>query len=91
MKLKYTLMTLCALSLLSFLRSEQLVRTFNIDSDELNLQMDIDFAKIRVLPNESINELYIRIKYNKRDCDAEVVHDESKNRIRLMVDHHSFF
>jgi hypothetical protein len=91
MKLKYLVLTVSIFCLLSILKAEKINRTFTINSDELNLQMDIDYAKVRVIPNESNNDFTIRIKYDRNVCDAEVVYEQSNKRIRIWVDRRNFF
>jgi hypothetical protein len=91
MKVNYLNSILSVVCLLSILRAEKIIQTFTINSAELSLLMDIDYAKVRILPNASVDDLYVRVKYNRNLCDAKVVYEQSKQRVRIWVDHHSLF
>lgn len=91
MKIQRTVLTLCLLLTASLLKGEQLERTYKLTGGELDLELDIDFAQVRVLPNDNSDEIYVRIRYNQKDCSADIQYNESKNRMRVFVDWHSLF
>jgi hypothetical protein len=91
MKLNYTILLMGIFLLFSFLRSEVLEQTYTIAGDDLEVRMDIDFAKVRIIQSESATDLHVRIKYNREAASAKVVYDKSKEKIRIFVDQDDIF
>jgi hypothetical protein len=91
MKVKYLITLGGILCLLSLTSAENLTETFTISSDELEIQMDIDFAKVRVIQSDSENDVRVRINYNKAFTSAEANYEKSRKKILIWVDQHDLF
>ena len=91
MKFNHSILLMSIFLLVSFLRSEILKQTFTIEGDDLEVQMDIDFAKVRVIQSESATDLHVCIQYNQKAVSAKVIYDKPKNKIRIWVDQDDLF
>ncbi len=58
-----------------------------VSGDEFRVDLNVDGAEVTVNRHDRGNQCYVRVVYDKEQCDADIRYDEDRDELRIDIDH----
>jgi predicted membrane protein len=58
-----------------------------VSGNEFRVDLDVDGAEVTVNRHDRGNQCYVKVIYDKQQCDADVRYDEDRDELRIDIDH----